>query len=151
MKLVLLFFLTIPTSFLWAKSSTQADLIGKWQAIGYFYQGTFIEPAEARMILTFEFFQNGTNILFWQIKGEKSFCERKGKWLVQDEMLVDEVYWVNPENGMDCGGDPDMQVGKINVSHFWVEKGQLFVEIPLASEYLIYVWNPVTASTVTTP
>ncbi|MBY0384878.1 hypothetical protein K2X05_06940 [bacterium] len=126
-----------------AKSSTSEDLLGKWQALGYYYQGTLIKPDDPRLILTFEFFADESNILYWKNKDESAFCERKGKWLVQDDNLVDEVVWVNPENGMDCGGDPDMQVGKINISRFWVEDGQLFVEIPLADEYLIYVWNPV--------
>lgn len=137
------FLIVLFPSLIFAKSSLPQDLIGQWQAIGYFYQGTFIEPTEARLLLTFEFLANGTDTLYWKNKDEKSFCERKGKWLVQDETLVDEVVWTHPENGMDCGGDPDMQIGKINISHFWVEKGQLFVEIPLADEFLIYVWNPV--------
>lgn len=135
------FFIALFPGFVVAKSSLPRDLIGQWQAIGYFYQGTFIEPTEARLLLTFEFLSNGTDILFWKNKDEKSFCERKGTWLVRDQTLIDEVVWTHPENGMDCSGDPDMQIGKINISYFWVENGQLFVEIPLANEVLVYVWN----------
>ncbi len=124
-----------------AKSSTSQDLLGKWQAIGYIYQGSFVQPKDPRLLLTFEFFADGSNVLFWQYKKEKTFCERRGRWTVVDGKLRDEVTWTNPKNDMDCGGDPDMQVGKINISPFWVEKKQLFVEIPLGQENLVYVWN----------
>jgi hypothetical protein len=124
-----------------AQTSTSDDLIGKWQAIGYFYQGTFIQPPDPQLTLTFEFFQDGSDILFWQRKGEKTFCERKGSWFVQNEILHDEIVWINPENGMDCGGDPDMELGRINESHFRRKDNQLFVDIPLADEYLTYVWD----------
>lgn len=135
-----LFFFTSP---LLAKSSTSQDLLGKWQAIGYFYQGSFVQPKDPRLLLTFEFFKDGTDTLFWKYKGQNDFCERRGHWKVKEGKLEDEVFWLHPQNGKDCGGDPDMQVGKINISPFWVEKDQLFVEIPLGQENLIYVWKKI--------
>lgn len=126
-----------------AKSSLPDDLIGKWQAVGYFYQGSFIQPKDPRLTLTYEFFPDGKDILYWKNKDETSFCERRGSWLVQDGTLVDEVVWVNPQNGMDCSNDPDMQTGKISISPFWVEAEKLQVEIPLGSEVLIYVWEKI--------
>ena len=129
------------SSYSLAKSSESTDLIGRWQAIGYFYKQQFIQPPDPQLTLTFEFLEDGTDILFWQRKDEKSFCQRKGEWTVKNEILYDEIVWINPENGMSCSGDPDMEIGRINESHFWREGDQLFVEIPLADEYLIYVWN----------
>lgn len=141
MQSILFIFILLGVSETFVKTSAPEALIGKWKAIGYFYQNEFIQPPDPQLTLTFEFLEDGTDILFWQMKGNKSFCERKGKWSVKDETLYDEIIWINPENGMDCSGDPDMELGRINESHFWRHDGQLFVEIPLADEFLIYVWS----------
>lgn len=122
-------------------NNTAADLMGDWKAIGYYYQGQWMPPNDPKMLLRFDFFKDGTNRLFWQREGEKSFCERKGMWFVFEGALHDEVSWVNPENGMDCGSDPDMQMGKVSQSVFWRDQGRMYLKIPLSDEYLYYVWE----------
>lgn len=129
--------------FAFSKETGLEVLIGKWQAIGYLYQEHFIQPPDPQLLLTFEFFPDGTDILYWKNKKEDSFCERYGKWHVKDNLLIDEIVGTNPNNGWDCGGDPDMEIGRINESEFWREDGKLHTVIPLGDEFIVYVWIPV--------
>jgi hypothetical protein len=117
------------------------DLVGKWVAIGYFHNDDWIQPEDPQIKITYEFREDGTDTLFWQRQGNTAFCERKGEWSVSNGILQDEVTWVNPKNGMDCGSDPDMQLGKVTQSEFWRNENQMFLKIPFAAEFLIYVWE----------
>lgn len=132
-----------------AHAGESQELIGKWQAVGYIYQDTFIQPPDPQLTLIFEFFEDGTNRLFWQMKNETSFCERKGEWKVVKGILHETIVWVNPNNGMGCSGDPDMEIGRENQAPFWRQDTQLFVEIPLGDETLVYVWELRTEKGVT--
>lgn len=123
------------------ENNTESDLYGKWKAIGYYYQDHFIQPEDPKVILLYEFLKDGTDKLFWQYKGETTFCERKGLWFVFEGHLHDEVYWINPDNGMDCGADPDMQMGRVTQTYFWRDQNRLYIQIPLADEFLYYVWE----------
>lgn len=140
-----LFLLLTPTGSAQAPIPTDQtsakDIIGNWQAVGYFYNDDWIQPENLKTTLIFEFFEDGTNRLFWKLINDPRFCERKGKWTVSNGLLHDEVIWVNPDNGLDCGGDPDMQLGSKASSEFWRNGDQLFVKIPFSSEFLIYVWQ----------
>lgn len=127
---------------LWTSSASAVPLQGSWQAIGYYYEGQFIQPPDAQLILTFDFFADGTHRLFWRIKTESKFCERKGLWRVDGDQLFIEVTWVNPENGPTCSQDPDMQMGLKTQSTVDVKASQLFIEMPFSDSIIIYVWDP---------
>ncbi|MCB9073894.1 MAG: hypothetical protein H6623_09750 [Bdellovibrionaceae bacterium] len=125
------------------------DIIGDWQAVGYYYKDDYIKPEDPKVILTFSFHDDTTNQLFWKYKDESAFCERHGQWVVQDGILHDIVTWVNPENGPSCSSDPDMQLGQSTFTRFWREGDNLYLQIPLGEDFLVYVWQPLV--TVTTP
>lgn len=127
-----------------ASAAPTSELIGKWQAIGYIYQETLIQPPDPQLTLTFQFFEDGTDILYWKNKNEDFFCERTGKWFVKDGILFDEIVSTNPANHWDCSADPDMEIGRKNESQFWVKDGFLNTVIPLGDENLVYVWKSVT-------
>lgn len=125
-------------------SSPLAETIpGHWQAVGYYYENEFIKPPDPQLALSFEFWADGTHRLHWQMKGEKHFCERKGLWFLDGDQLFIEVTWINPENGPGCGADPDMKLGLKTQSTIQIVNEQLWIQIPFAEKYLIYVWDRV--------
>ena len=123
------------------ENNKESDLYGKWKAIGYYHQDHFEQPEIPKVTITYHFFEDGTNILFWQHRGESTYCERKGLWFVFEGYLHDEVAWVNPSNGIDCGADPDMQLGRVAQTFFWRDQNLLYVKIPFADDFLYYVWE----------
>lgn len=124
-------------------AETTTSLAGDWQAIGYYYEDNFVQPEDPQLTLIFNFNDDGTHRLYWKLKGENSFCERKGLWNQQDDQLFIEVTWVNPENGPSCSADPDMKVGLKTQSAIRFMNDQLWIEIPFSDTYITYVWNPI--------
>ena len=117
------------------------NLWGHWQYIGHFYEGQFQEPLNPNLILTFEFSEDGTDRLQWHRLNEDGFCDRQGKYSFDGKVLTDQVIWVNPENGFECGKDPDMQVGHVTQTNVKIINDQIHMELPLGDKSLIYVWN----------
>lgn len=128
--------------FLWAEDY-RLEILGHWQAIGYFYQEQFVQPPDPQLTLTFDFYKDGTHRLYWKMKTEKTFCERKGTWRVEGDQLFVEVTWLNPKNGSQCSEDPDMHIGQKTQSKIRIKDSQLFVEIPFSDSVIIYVWNAI--------
>ncbi len=137
---VFLVFLNIISFFSLSSAATET-LTGSWQAVGYYYENQFIQPPDPQLTLTFDFFENGTHRLFWRMKGESTFCERKGTWRLDGDQLFIEATWVNPENGPQCSGDPDMKVGTKTQSTVSFQNDQLWIELPFANSIMIYVWD----------
>lgn len=54
---------------------------------------------------------------------------------------MDEVVWVNPKNSMDCGQDPDMQMGKKSTNAIFLKEEKFHLEIGLAGEPFTYVFE----------
>lgn len=121
---------------------TSEELTGSWRAVGYYYQDQFIQPPDPQLTLTFDFLADGTHRLFWKMKGETTFCERKGTWLLKEDQLFIESTWVNPDNGPQCNGDPDMKVGTKTQSKISIQNEQLWIELPFGDSLMIYVWDP---------
>lgn len=115
--------------------------MGKWHFIGFIYHGQFRLPLTPNLFLTFTFQNDGTSILFWNRTGEPGFCERKGRFSIEQENLVDEVVWVNPKNSIDCGQDPDMQMGKKSTNAISLKEEKFHLEIGLAGEPFTYVFE----------
>lgn len=128
-------------SFFSPTSAASETLTGSWQAVGYYYENQFIQPPDPQLTLTFDFFEDGTHRLFWRMKGESTFCERKGTWRLESDQLFIEATWVNPENGPQCSGDPDMKVGTKTQSTVSFQNDQLWIELPFANSIMIYVWD----------
>lgn len=118
-------------------------LFGKWKFIGYIYQGKFQDPPNPNLVLTFEFFENGTDLLHWHRINENGFCERRGAYTYDGKNLGDEVIWVNPRNAIECNRDPDMNLGKKEVTPLRNEEDKLFMDLPLSEQTLTYVWSKI--------
>jgi hypothetical protein len=119
----------------------RSPLIGKWQFYKVIYKGEERPPFNPSLILTFEFKDDGEDILRWERQGESGFCERKGRWNYADNFLEDEVVWVNPENNRDCGMDPDMRMGNKTRTRAELHKGDFHLYFPVNEEILVYVFK----------
>lgn len=144
------YILLILSPFLWAQNFS-AEIVGSWKAIGYFYEGQFVQPEDPQLTLTFDFYADGTHRLYWKMKTDKFFCERKGLWRVEGDQLFMEVTWVNPESGSSCFQDPDMQMGKKTQSRIEVKNNQLLLEIPFSDSVIIYVYDFIPVPTPEVP
>ena len=61
----------------------------------------------------------------------------------KDDQLFIEATWVNPDNGPQCGGDPDMKVGMKSQSTIGIHNEQLWIELPFGNSVMIYVWDQI--------
>ena len=116
-------------------------LWGKWKFIGYIYEGIFQQPPNPNLVLTFEFFEDGTDILKWYRLNEPGFCERRGRYTFDGQQLTDQILWVNPKNAFECMRDPDMTPGRTQVTALRREANELHMDLPLAEQTLTYVWG----------
>lgn len=137
--------LLLSSSLLWAGIPPHSDdstwLLGKWKFIGFIYQNVLHPPITPNLLLTFQFEEDGTSTLYWERTGEPGFCERKGKYSLEHNQLIDEVTWLNPKNAPDCGQDPDMRIGKKSINAYSQQDGHFHLEIGLAGEPLTYVFE----------
>jgi hypothetical protein len=125
------------------KMDQRGVLLGKWKFVGYIFEDQFQDPPNPNLVLTFEFFKDGTDLLHWHRLDEDGFCERKGRFTYDGVNLRDEVIWVNPENSFECFRDPDMTMGRKQVTPVHYNDDHLMMELPLSDHTLTYVWERV--------
>ncbi len=137
-----LFFLTVLNSSTYAfvPNDSSPVIWGKWKFVGYIYGGVFQDPPNPNLILTFEFLTDGTDLLHWHRSNEQGFCERKGHYAYDGEYLIDQVYWINPDNAFECNHDPDMVLGKKQITPLRRSEERLYMDLPLSEQTLTYVW-----------
>lgn len=117
-------------------------LPGHWQFYKKIFRGTEMpEPPSANLRMHFEFTEQGDSRLWWWHEGESDHCQRKGRWKLEENLLVDEVAWVDPENTPECAKDPDMQLGKVNRTPYKFRGPDLSLELHLGDEPLEMVWK----------
>lgn len=116
------------------------DLLGAWKYNHFIYDGVHYPPSNPNMELTFKFTKEGVSILKWSYKDDGSFCERGAIYQVsEDHWLYQKNVWVNQNNHMSCGSDPDMQLGRESRTHFSIQNHQLHLELELAGKPYVYV------------
>ncbi|MEO0336343.1 MAG: hypothetical protein AAF202_08105, partial [Pseudomonadota bacterium] len=103
------------------------DLIGHWKYDRYRYQGQEHPRPNPRLKLYIQFFETGTNRVWWERTNEQGFCERIGSFTYNSDQCTfsDTVEWVNPGNNSECGSDPDMKLGRTATSRLVHESGAL--------------------------
>lgn len=122
-----------------ALSGSESLIWGQWKYIGFIYRGAFQGPPNPNLVLTFEFLEDGSDILKWSYTNEEGFCERKGQYSYDGVHLTDKIVWVNPKNSIECQKDPDMVNGKVQITPLRRVDNQIQLEIPLSDETLIYI------------
>ncbi len=145
-------FLTLLIGFSWpclaAEKASSEDsfeklIVGTWNFYKVFYDGTERPPFSPNLQLYFQFAEGGSSHIFYYRVGEKGFCERKGHYYLDQNTLVDKVTWVNSNNGVGCGQDPDMRLGNETRTQINFQNGDLHLYLGLSGEPLIYIWRRV--------
>lgn len=125
-----------------AWGANENSLVGRW---GYFmkvYEGVEMpEGPDATLRLRFEFTADGESHLYWWHVGEGDHCARRGRYRVENDVLVDEIVWVDPKNNYACAQDPDMQLGRVTRTPISFDRGNLVTHLHLGDDDLLYVWK----------
>ena len=120
--------------------SPSQPFIGDWKWVLMHYQNHFLPPPNPNLILTYHFYPDGTDRLFWTYKNDLGvFCERKGNFTIDDGNIVDTIYWVNPDNAIECSRDPDMQLGKTTITPAKIIEGQLHLFLQFGNNHSLYL------------
>lgn len=125
-------------------STIKENLNGSWIYHSYIYQGQTHPRPNPKLLLYFEFFETGTNRVWWKRTNEAGFCERIGQFEYNPETctFTDKIVWVNPGNNAECGSDPDMRLGREATSRLEHVDGALHLFFQLKGEPFIYVFEP---------
>lgn len=117
------------------------SLFGEWEYYKYIYRGKIQFPRDKDTKLNYIFAEGGMSTLIWKNEVDNVYCERRGLFYINGDTIKDEVVWVNPKNTMGCGSDPDMRIGNKSFTKFRITNGELELDLPLADEFLIYVFK----------
>lgn len=104
-------------------------------------QGGTTLPSNPAWELRFEFKDDGTNTLFYKRADEDGFCERTAVYHYSDQLLIQQVSWVNPQNASWCSADVDMQLGRQGANKVVINDDELKLYIPFPGEEVIYHWK----------
>jgi hypothetical protein len=141
-KQILLFALIAFTVFGWgARTDVSKEIVGEWEFYKVFFQGEYRPPFSEQLKIFFTFTEDGESRLYYYRTNEDGFCERKGRYFVQGNLLVDKVTWVNRENNIGCGQDPDMRLGQETRTEIALKDGDIYLYLSLKGEPLVYVWR----------
>lgn len=114
-------------------------LIGEWKYNGFIYEGRQYPSPNPALFLSFTFFPTGEVRLFWKRDDEDFFCERLAYYKLDGNMLSQKIFWVNPENHLSCGQDPDMRVGTVTVNKVEWTDTQLSLFLELNGKDFVYL------------
>ena len=133
----LVFFLALLPTF--AFSSDR--IFGHWKFTEMIYRGQKVPLPNPDLNLTWTFFKNGTERLYWD-RGTADFCEKFSYFEVEENYLIEDPIFLNPRNAADCSKDPDMQLGKKSKIKMEILDEELHFYFQLGEEELIYVLKP---------
>ena len=118
-------------------------IIGTWQYAGFQFEGKSYPLPNPELVLQFTFVEDQTVHLKWYRKNEPGFCERKGVYIIKEDLLWQRITWVNPENDVSCAGDPDMQLGRESATRILKVNDRLGLVFDLDGKELLYLLEKV--------
>lgn len=127
-----------------AEKNENQSLVGKWLYYKYIYKNQEFFPPNPDLNMTFDFWPDGKDFLRWNHiggDGQRGACEREGVYQWSEGKLTDRITWVNPDNALGCGADPDMQLGRESSTVAEIRNGDFWLHLSLGNEALIYVWK----------
>lgn len=126
-----------------ACQSLRAEILfGEWKYEELIYRGQRIPRPDPNLNLTWTFYSNGTERLYWD-RSEMDFCERFARFKYNFGILSEKVFALNPDNAFDCQKDPDMQLGRQTQSQLDVSDSELHLHVQLGDEEIIYILKKV--------
>lgn len=138
------FLITIFILFSYQLSFAEA-LLGEWKYEELIYQGQRIQRPDPNLNLTWTFYRNGTERLYWDRSG-KDFCERFARYNYALGILNENTFAINPDNASECQKDPDMQADRQTQTQLDITNTELQLHVPLGDEEIIYVLKKVIGS-----
>jgi hypothetical protein len=125
----------------YSENSTPS-IVGSWQYIHYIYKDQIFPKPNPSLYLTWTFFENGSERLYWDYGDNQIFCERWGRFELKPNYLVEEVLFLNPKNSSDCSRDPDMQIPRKTTTKISFSEDHIHLHLQVGDEELIYVLAP---------
>jgi hypothetical protein len=122
-----------------ASADLSHDILGKWRYDGFIYRDHRYPNPNPRLNVEFMFIPDHTARLFWKREDETGFCERKGVWQVEGDLLIQSVNWLNPANDPSCSQDPDMQINRTTQNRIDLMGTQLNLHLNLDGRDFIYI------------
>ena len=104
-------------------------------------QGNITLPSNPAWELRFKFEDNGFNTLFYKRNDEEGFCERQAVYQYSEDLLIQQVTWVNPNNASWCSSDVDMRLGSTGSNKVIIQGDELLLFIPFPGEEVVYHWK----------
>ena len=114
-------------------------LIGRWDYVGFHYQGHYFQKPNPDLHVIFEFDANQHVKLTWIRDDDHSHCNRIADYAVNQGVLRQTIIWVDPDNSYGCSSDPDMTLGKTSETPYQVHENKLNLYLSLNGEELVYV------------
>lgn len=114
------------------------SLVGTWQYVGFHYEGRDYPNPNPDLTLLFTFNADGTSHLYWSRKNESGFCERRGIYRLDGDLLWQKTTWVNPENDRSCAMDSDMQPDRETTTTIRLQEDKLAFVLHLDDQEFLY-------------
>lgn len=117
-------------------------ILGQWQYESYILNGVEFPKPNPNLEIEFHFYPDGVSRLFWYRSNDKGFCDRYAHFSATDRLIHEIIFWVNPNNRAECGGDPDMQLGRSSQTPYKIDQqGRLLTRVYVADWDVWYVWK----------
>lgn len=114
-------------------------LVGTWHYAGFQYEGQFYTNPNPRLHVEFTFDPDNTYTYRWYREDEPGFCELRGIYSLQGDTLWQRSTWLNPQNGVACGTDPDMKVDRESTTRITLTQSELWLNLELNGKEFIYM------------
>ena len=109
------------------------SLIGVWMYASLIYNGNPLQRPDERLKMYLIFENNSINEILYSREDENGFCRRKAEYEAVNNVLLQKVIEVDPENASHCSQD--------SRTNFEVKEDKLYLHLPLGEETITYVWE----------
>jgi hypothetical protein len=119
----------------------ELDIVGQWEHSHYLYRGSRLPKRDpnSRMQLNYE--ASGSGSSYWYLAESDQYCEKAFSYHVEGNSVHEIVLSVSDQNSIDCVNHPEMQVGAELVYKIGREQNELYLDVPLGDESLVYVFE----------
>ncbi len=142
MKTLSFVFITFIGALLSGTAEAATPIDGHWFYYKKVYRGQEMpEGPDATLRMHYEFDANGDSHLYWWHEGQDDHCRRRGRFSLEDNQIVDEVVWLDPNNTPFCSQDPDMRLGRKTRTPYYFYGNDLALGFNLGDEKLDLIWK----------
>lgn len=121
-------------------ASRNSSLSGQvWEYADYIYRQERRPRPNLALHVRFEFNTDSLMNLSWFRDNEDTYCHRTAEYTWIQNIIHQKIIWVDPRNSIECGLDPDMQLGRESDNVLEMVGNELFLHLELGGEDFIYV------------